>query len=129
MRMPMGRIFRGRVVTVRALASSLIMLAAGLGAGAALLAEFKSSWLQSELLSSFARELTYGLDAGPADAPVGADEEPHSQRLGYAGIGGFANRLQDRGFALTQQARLSARHRQFVALGGFRSSRRRTRRG
>lgn len=95
------------------------MLGAIAAAGFALAAEVRSSWLQSEVLSGFVRQLTFRLEPGPAPAVVLADGGPYDRRLGYAGLPGMVERLGARGFVISEQARLSERHRDLISYGAF----------
>ena len=84
-----------------------------------LVAEARTSWLQSELLSSFARQLTFTLEPGPSPSirfPAGG---PYDSRLGYVDLPRMTERATTRGFAVTRQARLSERHRELIDRGGF----------
>ncbi len=87
--------------------------------GFAVTAEVRTSWLQSELLGSFARQLTFRLEPGPAPALAARAGGPYDDRLGYAGLPELTRRLGARGFAVTQQARLSERHLEVIAHGAF----------
>jgi membrane peptidoglycan carboxypeptidase len=91
------------------------LLAGLLLAGAALLLfaivrEARSSRLQAGALSRLAAELHVDVQPGPA-ATIrfpGADAGPYDQRLGYARLPAFIDRLTTRDFAVTAQARPSA---------------------
>ena len=81
--------------------------------------ELQTSWLQSELFSSFGRELTFDVNNGPHPRAYRPTTGPHNERLGYVDLNDFAERLGDRGFDLTREAGLSPRHWQFVQTGGY----------
>lgn len=87
--------------------------------GVGLVAEARSWWLQSELLSSYARDMTFQMAAGSAPAPRYPVTGPHNLRLGYVQLPQMLARLEERGFAVESQARISPTLRQFVDLGGF----------
>lgn len=93
-------------------ASGLVVLAVGAF-------ELQTSWLQSELMSSIGRELTFDVDEGPHRHAYWPKSGPHNERLGYVDLDDFATRLDARGFELTRQAGLSPRHWQFVQAGGY----------
>jgi hypothetical protein len=99
--------------------AQVLVLGAIAAAGFALAAEVRSSWLQSEVLSGFVRQLTFRLEPGPAPAVVLADGGPYDRRLGYAALPGMVERLGARGFVVTEQARLSERHRDLIGYGAF----------
>lgn len=88
-----------------------------LGFGVA--AEIRTSWLQSELLSAFGRQLSFTVESGPSANVRFPTGGPYDRRLGYATLPGFIERLRERGFSIEAQARLSDRHRQLIDLGGF----------
>ncbi|MGI9492657.1 MAG: transglycosylase domain-containing protein, partial [Geminicoccaceae bacterium] len=95
-----------------ATSAAIVMLAAAAS-------EIQSSWLQSELVSSVGRELSFDVEQGPHPEAHHPTEGPYNRRLGYVGLAEFTERLDGNGFELTRQAGLSSKHRQFVNLGGF----------
>ncbi|HSA79885.1 MAG TPA: transglycosylase domain-containing protein [Geminicoccaceae bacterium] len=84
-----------------------------------LVAEVHTSWLQAELLSSFARQLTFTLEPGPSPSIRFPASGPYDLRLGYVDLPRLAERARARGLAITQQARLSESHRKLIDRGGF----------
>ena len=69
--------------------------------------ELRTSWVQSTVLASVARQLTYSVEPGASTSirfPVGG---PHDVRLGYTAQTEFVKRLSDRGFQVEAQARWS----------------------
>lgn len=90
-------------------------------AGAALLiyGEIKTSWLQSQVLPVLAGQLSYSVESGPSPSAAYPKDGPYDRRLGYAQLPGFLDRLQERGFLIERQARLSERHLAFIDHGGF----------
>ncbi len=96
-----------------------IAAAAGLMVLAVVAFELQTSWLQSELLSSIGREITFDVGKGPHQRAFWPKSGPHNERLGYIDLDDFATRLSTRGFELTRQAGLSPRHWQFVQAGGY----------
>ena len=95
----------------------------------ALVAEVRTSWLQAELLSSFARELTFTLEPGPSPSIRFPASGPYDSRLGYVDLPTLTERATARGFAVTRQARLSERHRKLIDRGGFAIFREKTQAG
>lgn len=96
-----------------------IAISAALLVVAVAASEIQTSWLQSEFVSSFNRALTFDIEEGPHPHAYRPTEGPYNQRLGYVDLNQFAERLNRKGFDLTKQAGLSAKHQQFVDLGGF----------
>src|SRR5574344_211456 len=90
-----------------------------LAALAALVFEMRTSWLQSYLLPPYAKSLTWQVAEGPSDAIVFPAAGPYDQRLGYAGLGRFTSRLNERGYAVTAQSRFSAPLLDYSHLGLF----------
>jgi membrane peptidoglycan carboxypeptidase len=80
----------------------------GLGIGAALvLEETRSSRFQAAYLADLGRKLTFQVEPGPSDSirfPAGG---PYDERLGYASLPAYIERLAARGFVIEAQARLS----------------------
>ena len=69
--------------------------------------ELRTSWVQSTVLASIARRLTYSVETGASTSirfPVGG---PHDVRLGYAAQPEFVKRLTGRGFQVEAQSRWS----------------------
>jgi membrane peptidoglycan carboxypeptidase len=103
---------RGRLQKV-SIAAGLVLLAA-----ATLVFEMRTSRLQSALLSRFDRGFAYTVEPGAA-AALPAPDGPYDARLGYTRLPEFRDRLEKQGFAVTAQARPSARMREAVARGIF----------
>ena len=80
-------------------------------------AETNTSWLQAGLLSGFARQLGFTLEPGPSPSIRFPNAGPYDERLGYVELPGFIDRLNDRGFVVEQQARLTERHRRLIDRG------------
>lgn len=81
--------------------------------------EMETSWLQSRLFMRLAADLGYAVEPGPNPAPVFPQDGPYDQRLGYAQLPGFTERLTSRGFRIEEQARLTPEHVAFIERGGF----------
>jgi hypothetical protein len=94
-----------------------------------LAAEVRTSWFQSELLSGFARQLTYTVEPGPSPSIRFPSTGPYDSRLGYVDLPDLTERATARGFAITRQARLSERHRELIERGGFAIFREKTQAG
>jgi membrane peptidoglycan carboxypeptidase len=89
------------------------------GLGLLVYGEIRTSWLQSQVLPSLARQLSYSVEGGPSPSAAYPTDGPYDRRLGYAHLPGFLERLEDRGFLIERQARLSDRHLAFIGRGGF----------
>ncbi len=85
------------------------LIAAVVGATLVVGKEIRTSELQARLLSFLSRELDFKLEPGPSPNIRFPESGPYDQRLGYVGIPAFIQRLEDRGFEVTAQARFSPR--------------------
>lgn len=81
--------------------------------------EAESSRFQAWYFSRVAADLSYELGSGPAPRPVRPPPGPYDRRLGYTRLDGLARRLDDRGYALTAQARPGPGFQEAVALGAY----------
>jgi membrane peptidoglycan carboxypeptidase len=69
--------------------------------------EMRTSRLQAQEFSRYASTLTYQVELGRSDAILFPKEGPFDKRQGYTYLPMMLERLQDRGFAVQQQARFS----------------------
>lgn len=109
---------RRRTTWDRILAGAAI--ATGVGAlawGASL--EIEASPLQSRLFTKLASGFTYQMEPGPNPALRFPESGPYDERLGYARMPAFLAALQDKGFVIAQQARMSPDLARFIDNGGF----------
>lgn len=81
--------------------------------GMSLVHELRTSNLQSRLFSGIAEEADFRLEEGPSDQIRFPTAGPYDRRLGYTEIPRIQERLTERGFRVTGQARTSER---FVGL-------------
>lgn len=98
---------------------SRILIAVLVGGGFGLLYELKTSALQADIFSYFARNLGFALADGPNPAARYPSQGPYDARLGYDRLGKMVRRLRDRSYAVTVQARLSPALDRLIADGGF----------
>jgi len=70
--------------------------------------EIDSSRLQAHYLSELGRDIGFTVSDGPSDAIRFPVTGPYDVRLGYTLLPGFEQRLIERGFTVTRQARDSA---------------------
>jgi hypothetical protein len=98
---------------------ALLILAALLAALASVVArEIRTSRLQARYFSAFDKELSFRLAPGASDSiRFPAHQGPYDLRLGYAQLPAFTSRLRQRGFAVTAQARQSARMKEIADRG------------
>lgn len=69
--------------------------------------EVQTSYFQARELSSYASGLRHHVAPGAAESLRFPSAGPFDERMGYAAIPGFAERLQARGYEITAQARHS----------------------
>jgi membrane peptidoglycan carboxypeptidase len=69
--------------------------------------EYRTSKLQARYLSRLAGELTFRVEPGPSDAIAYPGPGPYDQRLGYAQLPRYVDKLRSQGYAVTAQARMS----------------------
>jgi len=105
------------------------LIAVLVGGGFGLLYEFKTSTLQADIFSYFARSLDFTLADGPNPAARYPSQGPYDARLGYDRLGRIVDRLRHDSYAVAAQARLSPRLDHLVARGGFAVYREKTQAG
>ena len=79
--------------------------------------EYQTSSLQARYLSGLAKNLTFRVQPGPSDAIDFPGSGPYDQRLGYAQLAHFIDRLRGQGYEVTEQARASPKMRELQARG------------
>lgn len=85
----------------------------------AAIAEGRTFFLQSAILSRLAAEMTYRVEPGRTPQVPHFTGGPYDERLGYDRIPRFLDTLAAAGFAVTGQARVSPRLAAFLAQGGY----------
>lgn len=91
---------------LKRLVLSLLLLAAVALAALAVF-EIRTSWLQSRIAAKYAERLTWTVEPGASDAIRFPSHGPFDQRLGYALMPRFIERLAARGMEVVGQARFS----------------------
>jgi membrane peptidoglycan carboxypeptidase len=81
--------------------------------------ELQRSAVQAHYFARLARQLTFYLGTGPSPSIRFPTTGPYNERLGYARLPAFLDRLLVNGYTLTAQARLSPRLRQLIDWGVF----------
>jgi len=108
---------------------SRILIAVLVGGGLGLLYELKTSTLQANIFSFFARNLVFELADGPNPAARYPSHGPYNARLGYDRLGTMVGKLSEQSHAVTVQTRLSPELDRLVARGGFAVYREKTQAG
>jgi membrane peptidoglycan carboxypeptidase len=88
-----------------------------LGWGAA--TEGRTSYLQSRLLSRLTANTRFAVQPGPNETIRFPKGGPYDERLGYAQLPSFVDRLNARHFVVARQARWSAAMEGFADQGGY----------
>ena len=99
-RPPFGRGWR----RIAAGGSTLLFLTA---AGSLAVIEARTSTLQSEMFSRLVGEMTYRVANGPSEAIIFPQDGPYDRRLGYVGLPDAIARLEEAGYVIERQARVS----------------------
>lgn len=86
---------------------------------ALLLYELETSQLQSRVISRYAGSIDHWLEDGPNRALRYPERGPFDERAGYADLPAMLTRLERSGFAISAQARVSARFEETLARGLF----------
>ena len=81
--------------------------------------ESKSFWLQSTVFSRIAGQLEFELGSGPSPSIRFPSAGPYDVRLGYTDLPRYIDQLDERGYRIDGQARLSERHLATVERGVF----------
>ncbi|MFM7274116.1 MAG: glycosyl transferase family 51, partial [Gammaproteobacteria bacterium] len=97
----------------------VLFLGTLLGGGFLAREEMRHATLHSRWVADFAKEITWDVRPGPATAPLQPDRGPWDERLGYAGLPAFSERLATAGYAITRQAEPSRRMTELAGLGFF----------
>ncbi|MCK6554254.1 transglycosylase domain-containing protein [Candidatus Binatia bacterium] len=99
------------------LTAGVMQLCAGLLAGGALVYEAETSALQARLFAAYAARLSYTTDPGPSPLIAFPRDGPFDEQRGYSRIPRFQARLEDAGFRIAAQARVSEELAQLVSWG------------
>jgi membrane peptidoglycan carboxypeptidase len=81
--------------------------------------ELIASPFQAMFLAGYGKRLTYQTSAGASDSIRFPEAGPYDVRLGYVGLPEFSRRLQERGFSITGQSRISPEMAQLADYGLF----------
>lgn len=81
--------------------------------------EHRTSWVQSTVLASIARNLTYSVEHGASTSIRFPGGGPYDVRMGYSAQPAFVTRLSRRGFQVETQARWSAQLVRLADAGFF----------
>jgi membrane peptidoglycan carboxypeptidase len=91
--------------------------------------ESRTSTMQAKYFTGVVRQLNYKVEPGPSKAIRFPHDSPYDERLGYANIPGYLERLQQRDYQVLSQARFSPKMVQLADMGVFTTYREKTRTG
>ena len=89
------------------------------GIGWALHHEARTSRIQAELFSKYAQNLGYTTLPGRNHDLRYPGDGPYDRRFGYSRLSGFLDNLENSGYEVESQPRLSQSLNEFIDLGGF----------
>ncbi|MFZ3286321.1 MAG: transglycosylase domain-containing protein, partial [Telluria sp.] len=95
----------------------------------ALVQEMRSSALQAEFFSSLVKKLKYTVEPGPSASIRFPSDSPYDERLGYARLPLYLDRLGARNYEISAQARLSPKMTELADMGLFATYREKTKVG
>ncbi|MDO8769093.1 MAG: transglycosylase domain-containing protein [Burkholderiaceae bacterium] len=81
--------------------------------------EMRSSNYQARFFTALANKASYTVGAGPSPAIRFPQSAPYDDRLGYSQLPVFLEKLKNRGFEITRQARISSTMAEIVDDGYF----------
>ncbi len=81
--------------------------------------EARSSRWQAQEISHYAQRLRFTLADGPSDRLIFPRHGPFDERLGYTRLPGFQKRLEERGFDVREQVRMSPAMLDYASHGFF----------
>ncbi len=91
--------------------------------------ESKSSAMQARYFSKLAKRLTYKVEPGPSNAIRFPSDSPYDERLGYANLPDYHNKLKTRDYEIASQARISPKMVELADMGLFATYREKTKVG
>ena len=90
-----------RVSVLLVVATALVVV------GVLVAREFRTSTYQAQFFAKMAKKATFSLEEGPSASIRFPASAPYDDRLGYSKLPVFIEKLKERNFSVTQQARIS----------------------
>ena len=118
---PSTAVLRRRLRRWRPWVSWTLFFTVVIGGAVVAVREMESSKLQAHYLAELGQQLSFTLGSGaaPADEVRFPKSGPFDERLGYVQLPTFLHALQEKGYPITTQARMSPRMRELVDWGLF----------
>lgn len=118
---PSIAVLRRRLRRWRPWVSWTFFFAVVIGGSVVAVREMESSRLQARYLAELGRQLSFQLRSGPAPADEVRFPKsgPFDEHLGYVQLPVFLRNLQEKGYPITEEARMSPRMRELIDWGLF----------
>jgi membrane peptidoglycan carboxypeptidase len=91
--------------------------------------ESRTSAMQARVFSKMAKKITYKVEKGESQAIRFPSDSPYDQRLGYASLPDYLDKLKTRDYAIAAQSRMSPKMLEVADMGLFPTYREKTRAG
>jgi membrane peptidoglycan carboxypeptidase len=91
--------------------------------------EARTSSSQAKFFAGIASKATYKLEPGPSNAIRFPSDSPYDERLGYANLPDYLEKLKARDYTITSQARLSPKMLELADMGLYATFREKTKVG
>jgi hypothetical protein len=91
--------------------------------------ETRTSTMQARLFTDLVGQLTYKVEPGPSKSIRYPHDSPYDERLGYANLPDYLDKLKTRDYEVTSQARFSPKMVELSDMGVFATYREKTRTG
>ncbi|MTW13515.1 glycosyl transferase family 51 [Pseudoduganella eburnea] len=91
--------------------------------------EIRTSTMQARVFTDLVGKLTYKVEPGPSKAIRFPHDSPYDERLGYANLPDYLDKLKARDYEVTSQARFSPKMVELSDMGVFATYREKTRTG
>jgi membrane peptidoglycan carboxypeptidase len=104
----------------------LVLLSFGIWWG---LQEVRSSSMQARFFNGLVGKLNYRVEPGPSNAIRFPKDSPYDERLGYANLPDYVEKLKARDYAISAQARFSPKMVELADMGVFTTFREKTKTG
>ena len=97
----------------------LVVATAVVVVGVLVAREFRTSTYQAQFFAKMAKKATFSLEEGPSASIRFPASAPYDDRLGYSKLPAFIDKLKERNFSVTQQARISEGMTELLDAGFF----------
>jgi membrane peptidoglycan carboxypeptidase len=110
--------------------SLLVLLLIAVAGGAAFAVyESRTSSMQARFFAGMAKKISYRVEKGPSDAIRFPAASPYDERLGYANLPNYLEKLKTRDYVIASQARMSPKMVELADMGLFATYHEKTRAG